>query len=113
MTAAPQLRDLRKEAVAFVPRGVKRKAGTAGGATGAGSSGASMGRINATPGAGQVDEDGDEIRVKRQDGPGLMGVLKGVLGDGRPAPGGSGSGQAGAKGEDDYQKFLDGLNDLS
>lgn len=111
MTAAPQLRDLRKEAVAFVPRGVKRKAGGAGGAAGSGGAGASMGRINATPGAGQVDEDGDEIRVKRQEGPGLLGVLKGVLGDGRT--GGPGAGQGGAKGEDDYQKFLDGLNDLS
>ena len=105
-SAEPQLRDLRKEATAFVPRGIKRKKGPT---------------VNATPGAGEVDDQGDSVRVKRDDGPGLMGKLQSVLGvapasvPGAGSAGGKGSG-AGASGggeDDDYQNFLKGLGDLA
>ncbi|WVQ99444.1 hypothetical protein IAU59_006579 [Kwoniella sp. CBS 9459] len=112
ISAAPVLRDLRKEATVFVPRGVKRKK-VPGGAV-----------INAAPGAGEIDEDGDERkRVNTVGSGGLMGKLSDVLGS---APtqdvrhggakgttaGGSGSG-SGPGADDDYQKFLEGLGDLS
>jgi len=104
------MRDLRKEATAFVPRGVKRKKAAAPGGV----------SINATPGSGQVDEDGDERVVRRDEGGGLMGRLKGVFGDmpsGSPAQIATGT-KAGATGaavgeEDEYQKFLAGLGDIS
>jgi hypothetical protein len=117
ISAAPVLRDLRKEATAFVPRGVKRKAAAAPGA-------AAGVRVNAAPGAGEVDADGDELRSKREDGPGLLGVLQGVFGEGTGAGTGTGIRQntkggqlsagvgKGGSGDDDYQRFLEGLNDL-
>ncbi|RXK35996.1 hypothetical protein M231_06710 [Tremella mesenterica] len=94
ISAEPQLRDLRKEATAFVPRGVKRK--LAHGPT-----------VNAAPGAGVVDEEGDQVRVK-DTGPSLLGKLQGVLGTRDPTEVRKGGGE-----EDDYQKFLDGLGDLA
>lgn len=95
ISAEPQLRDLRKEATAFVPRGVKRKKPPAGAVA-----------INAAPGAGVIDADGDEVRTKRADGGGLMGKLSGVLGDIKRDEKKGG-------GDDDYQKFLEGLGDLT
>lgn len=66
--------------------------------------------INAAPGSGDVDEDGDEVRPKKVDSGGLMGKLNGVLGDlrreERKKPAARG-------GDDDYQKFLEGLGDLA
>ena len=93
------MRDLRKEATAFVPRGVKRKQAQAPGGV----------NVNAAPGRGQVDEDGDERRVvEKEEGGGLMGRLRGVIGD-------TGGGvKNGKKSEDDeYQKFLAGLDEIS
>ncbi|KAK4686132.1 hypothetical protein P7C73_g3996, partial [Tremellales sp. Uapishka_1] len=100
ISAEPQLRDLRKEATAFVPRGVKRKKGVAAALP-------SARGINAAPGAGTIDEDGDERRAPApvEAGGGLLGKLKGVLGDGRE--------EKRTKVDDDYQKFLDGLGDLA
>lgn len=91
------MRDLRKEATAFVPRGVKRKQAAApGGVT-----------VNSAPGGGVIDEDGDERRVKqKEEGGGLMGRLQGVLGSTKVEPGT----KSGA--DDEYQKFLDGLGDI-
>ncbi|KAK6910071.1 hypothetical protein I203_104100 [Kwoniella mangroviensis CBS 8507] len=101
ISAAPVLRDLRKEATVFVPRGVKkRKTGPGGGI------------INAAPGAGEIDEEGDERKrtVQSSGSGGLMGKLKGVLGDQPKVDGTSGTGG----GEDDeYKRFLEGLGDLS
>ena len=108
------MRDLRKEATAFVPRGVKRKKAAAPGGV----------SINATPGSGEVDEDGDARVVRRNDGGGLMGRLKGVFGDmpsgsspsvsAVPSTGGTGGAKKAAAGgeEDEYQKFLAGLGDI-
>jgi hypothetical protein len=88
------MRDLRKESTIFVPRNLKRKKAA----------------VNAAPGGGEIDADGDELRKKRDDGGGLMGRLKGVLGEGPKAPAGAkGTGE----GDDDYQDFLKGLGELS
>lgn len=95
ISAAPVMRDLRKETTVFVPRGLKRKKGVT--------------SVNAAPGGGEVDADGDERRKKRDDGPGLMGKLQGVLGD---APKVTAAGGGGG-GDDDYQEFLKGLGDLA
>lgn len=107
ISAEPQLRDLRKETTVFVPRGVaKRKA--------PGPSG--LAPVNAAPNAGNLDADGDQVRVRAAAGPSLMGKLHGVLGSSESGAGGAGvSGGAGAAGagtdstEDEYAKFLEGL----
>ncbi|ODN82040.1 hypothetical protein L202_02362 [Cryptococcus amylolentus CBS 6039] len=99
ISAAPVLRDLRKEATTFVPRNIKkRKPGTA-----------APDRINAAPGAGEIDEDGDERRRARveEEGGGLMGKLGSVLGAQTQA-----SKSTKQNVDDDYQKFLEGLGDL-
>ncbi|OCF40382.1 hypothetical protein I317_05817 [Kwoniella heveanensis CBS 569] len=106
ISAAPVLRDLRKEATVFVPRGVKRKKVPGGGV------------INAAPGAGEIDEDGDERKRVAAAGGGLMGKLSGVLGSASQAQGPTqdvrpSAGKAGGSADDDYQKFLEGLGDLS
>ena len=102
ISAEPQLRDLRKEATVFVPRGVKRKKVPGGG-----------GPINAAPGAGEIDEEGDEIRI-RKTGPSLLGKLQGVLGSGPTMS--SSTGKDGTNGNggdgDDYQSFLAGLEGM-
>ena len=103
ISAAPQLRDLRKEATAFVPRNIKKKQ--------AAQAGSGVGRINSAPNAGMVDEEGDE-RVVRREESGLMSHLKAVLG---PMPGKAQAGASAGSGggsDDDYQKFLDGLGNL-
>ncbi|KAL1411548.1 hypothetical protein Q8F55_002510 [Vanrija albida] len=105
ISAAPQLRDLRKETTVFVPRGVKRKP-------------AGVPNVNATPGAGHVDADGDVVRARNTDsGPGLLSKLQAVgvaparaAAGGRAAPAGSAAGGGpGTEAEDDYEKFLSGL----
>lgn len=108
ISAAPVLRDLRKETTAFVPRGVRRrKAGPGGSSNGAGGM-----TVNAAPGAGEIDEDGDEIkRPKLAEGEGLLGKLSGVLGGAHGVLGKNGSEEK-RDVDDDYQKFLEGLGDI-
>jgi hypothetical protein len=89
------MRDLRKETTVFVPRNLKRKKGVT--------------TVNATPGSGDIDEDGDSVRRKRDDGGGLMGRLQGVLGDVPKVQQVKGKGGE----DDDYQDFLKGLGDLA
>ena len=90
------MRDLRKETTVFVPRNLKRKKGVT--------------SVNAAPaGGGEIDADGDELRRKRDDGPGLMGRLQGVLGD----PPKNVAGAKKTEGDDEYQDFLKGLGDLA
>ena len=96
ISAAPVLRDLRKEATVFVPRGVKRKK-PIGGLS-----------VNAAPGGGEIDEEGDEVRKRVEAGEGLLGKLKGVLGSETSRDDG---GQIG-HGDDDYQQFVKGLGGL-
>lgn len=81
ISAEPQLRDLRKETTQFVPRAARKKAGG----------------VNAAPNAGTVDADGDSVKVRQDQGPGLLGKLKGV-------------GVVRDQAEEDYDKFLEGLD---
>lgn len=81
ISAEPQLRDLRKETTQFVPRAARKKAGG----------------VNAAPNAGTVDAEGDSVMVKQDRGPGLLGKLKGV-------------GVVKDQAEEDYDKFLEGLD---
>lgn len=106
ITAAPVLRDLRKETTVFVPRNLKKK----GASSSLAGSGGSGGRINAAPGAGTIDEEGDEVVVRKTDG-GLMGKLKGVLGSEVGSAVGGGGAKASA--DEDYERFLAGLGDIS
>lgn len=84
-------------------------------------------RINAAPGGGVVDEEGDEVVVRQVDS-GLMGKLKGMLGSdlGGGATAGSynrgststradtsAGGQTKATADDDYERFLAGLGDIA
>lgn len=100
ISAAPQLRDLRKETTVFVPRGVKRRA-------------PGVPSVNATPGAGVVDADGDVVKRTSDSGPGLLGKLQAV--GVAPTPRGAGGRAApahaatGTEAEDDYERFLEGL----
>ncbi|WOO80127.1 Protein saf1 [Vanrija pseudolonga] len=105
ISAAPQLRDLRKETTVFVPRGVKRRA-------------PGVPSVNATPGAGVVDADGDVVKRTSDSGPGLLGKLQAVGvaptprgGGGRVGAGGhaASAGVTGTEAEDDYERFLEGL----
>lgn len=94
ISAAPQLRDLRKETTVFVPRGVNKRKAPGG-----------LAPVNSTPNAGTIDAEGDEIRVKRAAGPGLMGKLQGVIG----APQAASKGGEAEAAEDEYARFLEGL----
>ncbi|BEJ13047.1 hypothetical protein CspHIS471_0302210 [Cutaneotrichosporon sp. HIS471] len=87
ISADPQLRDFRKETTVFVPCAARKRAGP-GGVT-----------VNATPGAGVVDADGDEVRVRAAPRSRLMDKLGRVLGD------------EGKKDEteEEYERFLEGL----
>lgn len=90
ISAEPQLRDLRKETTVFVPRAARKRTGP-GGMT-----------VNATPGAGVVDADGDEVRVRAAPRSGLMDKLGRVLGD-------EGKEVKKDETEEEYERFLAGL----
>lgn len=108
--AAPQLRDFKKEATAFVPSALKRKKP----ATGAVSS-----RINAAPSIGgpaeDANTDGDTGGPVRPD---LLGLLKGQFGA-APTPAESGPSapkklklDKGKKKDDSYDKFVEEMGDI-
>lgn len=108
--AAPQLRDFKKEATAFIPTSLKRKkAGNA-------SVSASSSKIDAAPSL-ETDSasgaDADEAPAARPD---LLSTLKGQFG---PAPtvasrvpATSGKAKAEAKKKDDYEKFVEEMGDI-
>ncbi|KAF7337720.1 Protein saf1 [Mycena sanguinolenta] len=108
--AAPELRDFKKEATAFVPSNVKRKKAAA--ATGAASS-----RVNAAPNTGTSVIAGEESLPARPD---LLGSLKGKFG---PPPTANtpaaATGKVNAKetqaakdAKDDYDKFVESMADI-
>ncbi|KAF7347359.1 Proline-rich family protein [Mycena venus] len=115
--AAPELRDFKKEATAFVPSNVKRKKA-------AGASGASSSRVNAAPSlsslpskpgtAGTAAEESLPVR------PDLLGSLKGKFGTPPTAnTSAAATGKAkpketqAAKGaKDDYDKFVESMADI-
>lgn len=93
ITSAPNLRNLKAEAVAFVPTAVKRKKAVV-----ALTAGAALGRIDAAPSREIVGESGEE-RVERAN---LLGSLKAVGVTG----GASTPGSKGGQGKEDYERFL-------
>ncbi|KAF4573297.1 hypothetical protein EYR36_007808 [Pleurotus pulmonarius] len=107
---APQLRDFKKEATAFVPAAVKRKKATV--ASGSGSSA----RINAAPllGAPEGDDAPDDSGPVAAR-PDLLSALKGHFG---PAPTPIPPADRAAPGkpqpakQDDYAKFMEEMGDL-
>ncbi|KAH8111991.1 WW domain binding protein 11-domain-containing protein [Phellopilus nigrolimitatus] len=122
VSAAPQLRDFKKESTAFLPAALKRKKG-------AGGTGAS-GRINAAPSLGTdasgtgVDTDASPSAVQPK--PDLLGMLKEKFGPMSGASAGDAvEGDAGvkrrklemdaganSKPKDDYGKFLAEMGDI-
>jgi len=112
VSAAPQLRDFKKEATAFVPAALNKRK-KAGGTGGAGSS-----KVNAAPslgnGAGDSAADSETAPAR----PDLLSALKDQFG---PAPvsaeigKGSSSGKTKAepsKKSDDYEKFMQDMGSL-
>jgi inosine triphosphate pyrophosphatase len=90
ISAAPQLRDLRKETTVFVPRAAQRKKAAAGPA------------VNAAPGRNANEDEEGDVRVVPRPAPasGLMGKLSSMLGPTRPDT---------DEGEDEYEAFLEGV----
>ncbi|KAJ7110360.1 mRNA biogenesis factor-domain-containing protein [Mycena crocata] len=105
--AAPELRDFKKEATAFVPSNVKRKKATA-------ASGPASARVNAAPSLSALpDKPGSDVESLPVR-PDLLGSLKGKFG---PPPAtmaatGKASKTPAAKKEDDYEKFLGEMSDI-
>ncbi|KAJ7665104.1 mRNA biogenesis factor-domain-containing protein [Mycena polygramma] len=113
--AAPELRDFKKEATAFVPSNVKRKKAT-------GAPGSAASRVNAAPslntlpskpgGAAPSGEDSLPVR------PDLLGSLKGKFGP-PPTAATAATGKAKPKepqatrdAKDDYDKFVESMSDI-
>ncbi|KAF7307450.1 F-box domain-containing protein [Mycena indigotica] len=97
--AAPELRDFKKEATAFVPANLRKKNA---GAT------ASMSKVNAAPGS---SSDNAEALPARPD---LLGSLKDKFGV-VPAPTSAPSVKPPAqksKGKDDYDRFVESMADI-
>lgn len=107
---APQLRDLKKEATAFVPTSIKRKkAGPAG-------SGSSS-RIDAAPSFGPTATEEEVTQDLGPVRPDLLSVLKSQFG---PVPAaapassavaGKGDGEV-VKKKDDYEKFVEEIGNI-
>jgi hypothetical protein len=108
--AAPQLRDLKKEATAFMPSSLKRK--KAGGAV-AGSS-----KINAAPNLGPSSDETQSESAVGPARPDLLSALKDQFGSAPavPAPtnsrGNKAAPSAAPKGKDDYAKFVEEMGDI-
>jgi hypothetical protein len=96
VSAAPQLRDLKKEATAFVPTALKRKR--------PGASGSTSAKIDAAPSLGDV-EDSETIVTARPD---LLSTLHDRFG---PVPTATGPSnkkrKIDAEKNDDYEKFVE------
>jgi hypothetical protein len=100
VTAAPELRDFKKEATAFVPAALKRKR--------PGAAGAVASKINAAPSV-DVSENADLVAAPRPD---LLSTLKAQLGPAVSTSGEQAQSQAVTKSKDDYEKFLDEMGDI-
>lgn len=96
--AAPELRDFKKEATAFVPAALKRKKAVAGASS----------KINAAPKA-----ESEEPEAPAAARPDLMSTLKQNLGSAVSVPlKSAGVKSSAAKPKDDYDKFLDEMGDI-
>jgi len=99
ISAAPELRDLKKESTAFVPSALKRKKAAAGTVVAS--------KVNAAPSVGPTDEMDFVSTAPRPD---LLGTLKGQLGTGTPTV--PSSNRRKSKSGDDYAKFMDEMGDI-
>ncbi|KAJ3845313.1 mRNA biogenesis factor-domain-containing protein, partial [Lentinula raphanica] len=107
VVAEPELRDLKKEATAFVPSALKRKRG---GATTASSS-----RVNAAPGI--VNDDGDDSSVAPGPArPDLLSTIKNQFGSvpstPKPEPPTKKAKVDAVKRNDDYERFVEEIGDI-
>lgn len=94
ISAAPQLRDLKKEATAFVPRGLQAKSQPKQGNS----------RVNAAPGTDSVTESDTR--------PDLMKTLVQAGIAGPTAVHAKPAAESRKKGDDDYSKFMSDMGDL-
>ncbi|KAJ4485693.1 mRNA biogenesis factor-domain-containing protein [Lentinula aciculospora] len=106
--AEPQLRDLKKEATAFVPSALKRKRG--------GVSSVPTSRVNAAPGVGNDDVDTDSSITAGPARPDLLSTLRNQFG---PAPSVTKSEQPMKKSKletsqkkDEYERFVEEIGDI-
>jgi hypothetical protein len=102
ISAAPELRDLKKEATSFMPASLKRKkAGTG-----------TSSKVNAAPLLSSGTEDATET-LADPIRPDLLGTLKNRFG---PAPPANKRGEKvtaeAVKGKDDYEKFVEEMGDI-
>lgn len=109
VTAAPQLRDFKKEATAFVPNSLKRKK--------AGPITAPSSVINAAPSLGpsvlENESDAGESAVPTEARPDLVGMLKNQFGATSTASGQAmDAGKGDAKKNDDYAKFMEDMSGI-
>jgi hypothetical protein len=112
VSAAPQLRDLKKEATAFIPTSVKRKK--------PGTSTGSLSKVNAAPSLGpdvKLEDAGSESTATSVR-PDLLGILKNQFGPVPNTEGGLTNSKGGtrgavvAKSKDDYDKFVEEMGDI-
>lgn len=96
VSAAPELRDFKKEATAFVPASLKRKRG-----------GGTTSKINAAP---SIDSSIGEPELATAPRPDLLGTLRSQFGP-SSAVGGT-KAESMQKPKDDYEKFLEEMGDV-
>jgi len=96
--AAPQLRDFKKEATAFVPTSIKRKRPEAS---------ASSSKVNAAPGM-EEDHNQEPVGPARPD---LLSALKDQFGPSRSAAPSTAQKKVEKK-KDDYDKFMEEMGDI-
>lgn len=103
--AAPQLRDFKKEATAFVPTALKRKKAATGPAS----------KIDAAPSLGRK-AGSEEPEAPAAARPDLMSTLKANLGSVVSVPAAKSTNSpiqnSAAKPKDDYAKFLEEMGDV-
>lgn len=112
ISAAPVLRDLKKEATAFVPSNMRKKLK----AQQATAAAAGLVSVNAAPkAAGAAGGEGGDGEARKERAS-LLGALKGVgIGGKLPPPKGGAQGQgaaAAAAGTDDYARFEEEMKDF-
>ncbi|EMD41868.1 hypothetical protein CERSUDRAFT_110427 [Gelatoporia subvermispora B] len=104
---APELRDLKKESIAFVPSTLKRKRPA--------DASTSSKRIDAAPSVEPSSESAEVVSAPAAR-PDLLSAVKGQLGSATgmtgPAKPDAAIGETKAKSKDDYEKFLDEMGDI-
>jgi hypothetical protein len=108
VSAEPELRDFKKEATAFVPSALKRKAKE--------KAVSSAGKVNAAPSLGPSgDETEGTVAPNRPD---LVSTLRDHLPMALPADSGTATSsrqtpsRTAARGKDDYEKFVEEMGDI-